>query len=270
MSEWECLLDFFTPKLILRALLLPPCGPLLLCLLGLWLARGRPVAGRRVAFLGLLLAWFFSIGFTADWLSGHAESGQRPFDPASLKSARTDALTPRAIVVLGGGSVMGGPGAVVNERLHARTLERVKAGSTLARQTGLPVLVTGGVPSGHRQAEAELMRQAMENDFGVRVKWVEGRSRDTQENARLTRDILRAERIDSIILVTHASHMARSRQVFESIGFRVTPAPHDWRSKPTDLTEPGTWIPTANAVESIWVSSHELIGMAWYRMRGYF
>lgn len=268
-SEQELSLDFFTVKLLLRALLLPPCGPLLLALLGVMMVRRHPRAGRRTALAGLLLAWICSMGLTADLLAGQVERGLKPLDPASLKAARTEAGAPRAVVVLGGGSMLEGPDKPLRERLHSRTLERVKAGASIARQSGLPVLVSGGVPKRHLLSEAELMRRVMEGDFGVRVRWVEGRSRDTEENARLSRDMLRKERIDSIILVTHAYHMDRSRRAFEAAGFRVIPAPHDWRSKPPDPTELSAWIPSTNAVESVWLATHELIGMAWYRLRGH-
>ncbi len=262
-------LDAFELKSWIRALLLPPCGPLLLACFGLWLLRRRPALGRGVVTAGLLLAWASSTYFVSSLLTAVLEAGQRPLDVARWEAARDGAMPPRAIVVLGGGAVVDGPFEPRRERLDNRTLQRVMAGARLARATGLPVLVTGGRPDWLEHSEAELMRRVLEGDLGVKVRWLEDGSRDTAENASLSAAMLRADGIESIVLVTHAYHMARSMRAFEATGLRVVPAPHDWRSGPPGLPYPRDFVPSAQAAQGTWLALHELLGGLWYRLRGH-
>ena len=73
--------------------------------------------------------------------------------------ADTAATAAQAIVVLTGG--------------HWRNLEAVR----LQRATGLPVLASGG------DGEAAAIKGQLERDFGVPVRWTEGDSLTTEENA---------------------------------------------------------------------------------------
>src|SRR5256885_5533642 len=62
--------------------------------------------------------------------------------------------------------------------LFRSLLERIAYGAFLAHRTALPVLVSGTAP------EALAMRVSLARDFGIQVRWVEERSRDTFQNAR--------------------------------------------------------------------------------------
>ena len=104
------------------------------------------------------------------------------------------------------------------------TLERLRYGARLARQSRLPLLVTGGAPFGGRP-EAEAMRETLEQDFGIKVRWVEAASRDTAENASLSAPMLKAAGITRIALVSHGWHLPRAIPLFEKQGLEVTPAP---------------------------------------------
>ena len=104
------------------------------------------------------------------------------------------------------------------------TLERVRYGARVARLTGLPVLVTGGIVFGG-EPEATLMRAALEREFGVPVRWVEARSRNTHENAVRSAEILGAEHIGRIVLVAHSFDMPRARAEFAAVGIEAIPAP---------------------------------------------
>ncbi len=86
------------------------------------------------------------------------------------------------------------------------------------------MLVTGGSPFGGRP-EGELMREALETDFGVKVRWVEAASRNTLENASQSGPLLKAAGITRIALVTHAWHLPRAIPLFERQGLEVVPAP---------------------------------------------
>ena len=112
------------------------------------------------------------------------------------------------------------------------------------------------------------MRQVIQDDLGVPVRWVEERSRDTAENASLSAAMLRAEGIGAVVLVTHAYHMPRARRAFEAAGLSVLPAPHDWAGVRPAGTFVRDLLPSAPALEASWLALHELTGMLWYRLRG--
>ena len=129
----------------------------------------------------------------------------------------------QAIVILGGGTRPYAPeygGATVG----TITLERIRYGARLARATGLPVLVSGGAVRG-APPEAVLMRNVLVYEFGVPVRWLETRSRNTHENAVKSAAILKGSGIERVILVGHSFDFPRSRKEFEAAGIDVIPAP---------------------------------------------
>ncbi|UYO93960.1 YdcF family protein [Pollutimonas sp. M17] len=137
-------------------------------------------------------------------------------DPAVLEQAR-------AVVVLGGGISHDQPEYAADVSSRA-TLERLRYAAFLYNQHDLPILVTGGNPSGG-EAEGWVMKRELESLFNVPVRWLETQSDNTAENAEFSRAILQADGVDTIALVTHAWHMPRAKRVFEQAGFTVVPAP---------------------------------------------
>jgi uncharacterized SAM-binding protein YcdF (DUF218 family) len=104
------------------------------------------------------------------------------------------------------------------------TLQRLRYGAWLARETRLPVLVTGAAPRDGRPGEAQMMRDILQNEYGVPVRWVDDRARTTAGNAREAAVLLRAAGLKRVALVTSAFHMPRSQRVFERAGLQVIPA----------------------------------------------
>lgn len=252
------LFDMFILKKTLSVLILPPLAPLILIAIGLLLVRRRPRTGKMFAWGGLLLALALITPATVDLLLDGLETTP-PLQAASLKGAD-------AIVILGGGSRSYAPefgGTTVN-RL---TLERLRYGARLARQSKLPVMVTGGAANGE-VAEGDAMKAALEEDFRIPVRWVESRSRDTRENAELCAGILLPAGAKRIVLVTHAAHMRRSVEVFEHAGFQVIPAPTAFfldRSPSLDKEGiPG--LPDMNSAFAAWYATHEWVGLLAYRL----
>ncbi len=103
--------------------------------------------------------------------------------------------------------------------------ERIRYAARLAKASGLPVLTSGGLHYGTPPSEARIMAQSLLDDYGVPVRWEEGRSRTTWENARFSAEMLREAGIRRVILVTSAIHMPRSIWSFEKAGLEVVPAP---------------------------------------------
>lgn len=246
-------------RYILKQLLMPPGLLLLLLLLAFCLRRRFPrlamscfVAG----FLGLLV---MSLPITVEWGARQLEQ-QAPLkqgDWASLAS-RAD-----AIVVLGAGRVRGDR-AWDEDQPGLMARERLRYAARLAKASGLPVLVTGGLHYGTPPSEADIMARSLADDYGVEVRWREGASRTTWENAQLSAPILREAGIRRVVLVTQAAHMPRSVWSFEKAGLAVVPAPLGFIG--VDNARPlGGWLPEGRA---IWQSEqllNEAIGLIGYR-----
>ena len=99
---------------------------------------------------------------------------------------RTAGTTPSkvAIVVLGGGREAMAPEYGVSH-LKDMSLQRLHYGVWLSRQTGAPLMFSGGVGYGDSvgSSEAEAAARIAERDYGKPLTWSEGESRDTRENA---------------------------------------------------------------------------------------
>lgn len=201
-------------KAVLKALVLPPAGPLLVAALGLALIRRAPRFGRALAAAGVAALLALSLPAVAEFLVGLVDTSS-PFDPEAAKSAK-------AVVILGGGVRLNAP-EYGGDTLATLTLERVRYGARVARATGLPILVSGGsVLAG--DPEAILMGVVLEREFGVPARWVEPMSRTTRENAVRTAAILKREGIDRIVLVTHVFDTRRAIAEFEAQGLSVVVA----------------------------------------------
>lgn len=247
------LLLFWAKKLVALAIL-PPVGPLLVILAGLLVLPRRPRLGRGLAWSGVILSLLLATPFSVGLLLQPLENTP----PLNLDAARSA----RAIVILGGGQRRHAPefgGATVN-RL---SLERVRYGARLARRTGLPILVTGGAPTGEI-AEALLMKDALEKDFGLKVAWTESAALDTRDNARHSAAILEDAGIRRIVLVTHAAHMPRAVAEFRAAGLEVVPAPTAWLGGPGGNEEVLDFVPGATAAYAGWFAVHEWLGRAAY------
>jgi uncharacterized SAM-binding protein YcdF (DUF218 family) len=237
------------------AFLLPPgCLLLLGAAGGLMALRWRRLGGALIAS-ALLLLYALSTHFVADGLLNALEPA--PLDPAAERSGQ-------AIVVLGGGTYFSAP-EYGRDTISSPTLVRLRYAAHLHGLNGKPLVVTGGAPEGNAVAEAELMKQALERDFRVPVRWIEPGSNNTLENARRSRRLLEAAGISRIYLVTHARHMPRARLAFERAGFSVIPAATGYATR-YELTALD-FLPSARALLHSRDFFHEAIGIGWYYLR---
>jgi uncharacterized SAM-binding protein YcdF (DUF218 family) len=253
-------------NLVPRDLILPPASLFLVIAIGLALWRRRPRAGRIVAGTGLALLAFLSTTGGARLLVAPLERMTAPLQAPERAGAG-------AIVVLAAGRVRRAPEYDGRDIPDYIALARVRYGAHLQRKTGLPILVSGGsggsggAPDAQDRgySEADGMAAALREDFGVPVKWLEGRSRDTAENAAYSTAMLRADGVRRILLVTDAMHMPRARAAFERAGLDVVSAPTMFfASQPLSLR---AWMPSAEGMRRSWYATYELLGLAWYRLR---
>lgn len=233
-------------RYLFKQLLLPPGGLLLLLLLAFWWRTRRPRRALACAVLGLGGLWLMS-------LPAVVELGARllEHEPALERAAwPTLAQRAEAIVVLGGGRERGDPGWG-GDQPSLLALERARLAARLHWVSGLPILASGGLHRGEPPSEAELLAAVLSEDFSVALRWQEGRSRTTWENATLSAPLLRDAGVRRIVLVTQAWHMPRARWCFERQGFEVIPAPMGFLGVANGRPL-GGWLPEAVA---IWQSS---------------
>jgi len=237
----------FTLKAIVKALVLPPAGPLLLALVGLLVTRHSPRAGRVLIWTGALSLVLLCLPIVA-WLLA------RPFDMKPLDYA--EAKRAQAIVILGGGTRRRAP-EYGGDTMARLTAERVRYGARGERQTGLPVLVAGGSMPDVQSSEAAIMREVLEAEYGVAVRWTEDRSRNTHENARFSAALLRADGVATVVLVAHAMDMPRARAEFASAGIATVAAPTGLASAgPIRLMD---FVPSAPALQASHDALYEIL-----------
>jgi uncharacterized SAM-binding protein YcdF (DUF218 family) len=158
----------------------------------------------------------------------------------------------QAIVVLGG-----------------RT-NRVRFGAELHRMVPLPILVTGrGTGDSPYKAESEKMAHILRSEYGIAPRWLETQSLDTAENAELSRCLLEAAGVRSIVLVTDSRHMLRGSTAFEAAGFEVVrfTIPPPWRESPPVALS--TFLPSQAATDEAMALVREAAGawVIWRRVR---
>lgn len=245
---------FFTN--LFSAFLLPPLSLLIAALVGLLLWKRRPRIARTLLTASITLLWLLATPYFAEMLLHQLEK------EIPVVDRRTN--TADAIVILGGGSYFHAPeygGDTVSET----SLLRLRYAAKLYRETAKPILVTGGKPRGNATSEAQQMKQILEQEFNVPVRWMEGESDNTLQSAQMSYAALKPAGIHRIYLVTHAWHMPRSAHAFETAGFNVIPAPTAFTTRNT--TNLLSFVPDVYALRDSRIFIHEIIGIGWYRLK---
>ena len=110
-----------------------------------------------------------------------------------------------------------------------------------------------------------MMADSLRDDFGVTVRWQEGRSRTTWENAQFSAQVLLPQGIKRVVLVTHAGHMPRAVWSFRKAGFEVVPAPVGFLGG--DNARPlGGWMPEYKAIWQNGQLMNEAVGQIGYSL----
>ena len=239
-----------------KSLLLPPFGFFVLIVVGWLVMRRHRRLGRALFAAGLVALYLFSTPHIGSSLLRALQVDQ----PLPLNPSVQDV---GAIVVLGA-DVRRQPPEFGGDTVGALTLERIRYGAKLHRALGLPLLVTGGATRPQEHPVGLAMRESLEQDFVVPVRWAETEAVNTYENAKLSSDILTSMGITKIYLVTHAWHMPRAKMAFESTGLQVVPAPTGFLARPTP--EFGDFIATASGLLMSYYALYEGVGYLWYSL----
>lgn len=172
-----------------------------------------------------------------------------------------------AIVVLCGGKRIGSA-EYGGDTLNGISLERLRYAAHLHRTSGLPILATGGKPTGGTLAEGRIMQHVLQSEYGIPTRWVEDAALTTWDNARLSAQQLKQSQVQRIVLVTHAWHLRRAVPLFEAHGLTVIPAGIQFSS--TRLDSILDCLPTTTGLRDSTFALHEWLGIMWYKLRSFF
>ncbi len=243
---------------LIREVVLPPTSLLLVFVAGVFLGRWHKRLGLFLRMGSMAMLFFLSTGVGTRLLVTPLEGmTQVPL----LKDTGA-----QAIVVLAAGRYAAAPEYGGDDVPDYIALGRLRYAARLHRETGLPVLVSGGntSPNGRFMAKALSMAKVLREEFNVPVKWVEGKSDNTAQNAAFSAKMLLPEDVTRIFLVTDAMHMQRSVMAFRHNGFDVIAAPTVFLGrKPMSLKN---MLPGADHLQLTEYAIHEWIGLAWYAL----
>jgi uncharacterized SAM-binding protein YcdF (DUF218 family) len=245
-------------------------GGVVCCFLiaALWIIRS-PSSKRARGFLSIA-----ALVFTASSMYGPqyliARAMSRRLAPFKAADARSGVRT--AIILLGSGSVavedwQGRKYSFADHSAAARVLEAVR----VFRMVDHAIVISSGGkphPDDNEKPSGETMRDALVT-LGVppdRIV-IEAASKTTRDEAVIVRDMLRSEHIEQTILVTSQTHMRRALGAFRTAGVDAIPAIANEFDRNVSWTQfivpsdDGLWVASLNA--------HEVLGIAYYWMRGW-
>ncbi len=276
MHSLISLLGIETWKPMLTALLLPPVPLLLAVLIGARLMLARRGWGWLVVSLSVTGLWLTACtGFArvieplllaaspplrADRIAALRAEGR---SAAGTSAANNSGRSEVAILVLGGGVEPYAPEYGMSN-LSSYSLESLRYGLWLGRETSWPVGFSGGTGWGNQvgAAEADVAARIAAQEYGRPLRWVEAESRDTRENAARSLPLLQAAGVRHVLLVTRGWHMQRAKALFDAAaadsGIRVEAAPMGLATR-TDIPQL-SWLPTSAGFERVRLVLREWLG----------
>lgn len=250
-------------KPTVSALILPPLPFLLMILVGARLMYRSRLLAWSLLLLGTLSLWALSTTAVSGALNNFLLMPPRALSPSEIGDLKKAQKT--AILVLGGGRSLLAPEYGVSN-LTPRSIERLRYGVWLSKETGLPLGFSGGVGHGNEPgpSEAEIAARIAEREFARPLKWTETNSRDTSENAARSLALLHEAGVERIVLVTHGFHMRRALDGFARAKQRSGVA-MEIQAAPMGLRAPGRlgvddWLPSREGMLESHLVLHEWLG----------
>jgi len=152
-------------------------------------------------------------------------------------------------------------------------VDRILKGMDMVRQNQTDYLVISGgsgelIRSG--RSEARVLK-AFAIRFGIpgnRIL-IEPNSRNTRENALMTKSLLERYNLKKIALITSAFHMPRAMGCFRAVGLFPEPIPVDYQVAPPEGTDFREYLPSVEGLGLFGLLVHELSGIVTYGLLGY-
>jgi uncharacterized SAM-binding protein YcdF (DUF218 family) len=249
-------------KPVLSSLLLPPVPWLVLSLIGARLIPWRRGWGWLMVIAATAGLWLSACSAVGEWLQDALLSPPPALATERIATLRREMASRQsvALVVLGGGRESIAPEYGVAS-LSPLALERLRYAVWLGRQTGAPIMFSGGLAHAAQPgaSEADVAAEIAGREFGLPLRWIESRSRDTRENAQYAAAVLKENRIGHVVVVTHGWHMPRALRALRDASTRVgatwelVPAPMGLAARVERPTL--RWVPSSEGfvlVRAVW------------------
>jgi uncharacterized SAM-binding protein YcdF (DUF218 family) len=152
-------------------------------------------------------------------------------------------------------------------------VDRILKGMDMVRQSQADYLVISG--GSGELIESGLSEAKILKDFAIRFGvpeekvFIEATSRNTRENALMTKVLLETYNLKKAALITSAFHMPRAMGCFRAVGLFPEPIPVDYRVPPADKNDFRRYLPSAGSLELFGSLLHELSGIITYGLLGY-
>lgn len=232
--------------------MLPP-GLFILLLLGLvlwiWKKNRRPA----LVLLGVTLLLYLSMtSLVSETLIGSLERQyQQP-----------DTLQGDVIVVLGGGASSGTPDIDGEGNLYGHAANRLITAVRLHRESGLPILFTGGQVFSDSGNEADIAtRQLLALGIPEDKILAENQSLNTKQNAINTAVMMEANGLHHPILVTSGFHITRAMQHFKNAGLTPQAYPTDYIASAEFSLQTAKFTPSPGAISTTGLALKEYLGI---------
>lgn len=253
---------FFVLSKTAAFLLMPSNLLLLLCAAGLVLMvtrfRRTGIGLAAISFVALLLAGFLPLGTI---LIHQLEARFPQWQPSRG--------APDGIIILGG-AISPNLSRVYGETVVNGHAGRILAIGKLARAyPNARIVYSGGDASLTASGAAETSAlPSLLDSLGLPRDRVimEGRSRNTEENAVFTKELVKPKPGERWLVVTSAWHMPRAIGCFRRIGFAVEAYPVSWRTGKQVSLRPSVVFGYGLAATDF--AAHEWIGLVAYWITG--
>jgi len=234
----------FLSKVFTYLILPPGCFIFILFLVFIFIPKKKKI----FPLLSLLILYLLSIQPFSDLLLMPLENAYPPLSSEFKKD------WPQAVVILGGGIIIGSPEAGTGkDTLSADAMKRVVYAFSLRDTFNVPFVFSGGkvFEYGQEPEAFAASRLLVSLGFPFNRLILESRSRNTWENAKETA----IYGFDHPVLVTSAYHVKRSVYCFNRQGISVIAAPTDYKCDRGYKYDFFSFMPTIISLKNSW-SAH--------------
>jgi len=244
----------------LKTWILPPGCNILISMIGFFLYKFYQRIAIFFILLGTLSLWLFSAPIVAYNLIEQLQNQYPVLDPATISIDKNS-----AILVLGAGDDVN----VEENNRHTVSdieLNRLRYAAYLYKKTHLPIIVSGGYVNGSLDSEADLMANALNDNFNITNIIKEDGSTNTAEESKMMVPILKKHNFTKVYLITNAWHMPRSMALFKQQHINVTAAPMGYKVYDHRYSLL-SYLPDMQALFTTKTAIHEYIGFLWIRLK---
>jgi uncharacterized SAM-binding protein YcdF (DUF218 family) len=267
MNELAVVLGLTSWKPVLASLLLPPLPALLLIVIAVAMLRRQRWVGGIGLFVALAVLWLSTTSGIGDLLREHLLKPPPPLSAQRIEELRRQSAAGARVVVV----VLGGGRRTLaveygSAGLTPLSAERLHYGVWLSKQTNALLMFSGGPgrTDDGGPAEADVAQRISERDYHRPLRWVENQSHDTHENAIFTLEVLREQKVATLIVVTQDWHMPRAMRDFERVAKSQADPPKLVAAPMGQVTLSNRpvmrWLPTPEGFDQVWNGLHEWIG----------